>query len=120
MWVSRGSFAARPPGERHVYRMSKEKIKPCCHEMAEMAVSQVLGAGAGLPSPADPETGMFSPIHLYFRSIEWKNQQKIEQLLHNTEIECLVWTRVDINFCPFCGYDWRKYSLQALRALQYP
>ena len=100
--------------------MSKEKIIPCCNKMAEIVTSQVLGVGAYLPEEADSETANFASIHLFFRSVVWQQEQKLGQLLHDTDIECLVWTRLDINFCPFCGYDWRRFSKEALDALRNP
>jgi len=83
-------------------------VQPCCKQMAELVDSETLGVKAYLSHASPPPLSHTSRAHLYFRAVEVGNERDLESILRETPIEFLTWCRVNINFCPFCGYDWRK------------
>jgi hypothetical protein len=93
-------------------------IEPCCERIASLVNVKGIGLSARLPKEPNPEKKRYSPMYLHFRSVERGHLRKITVAANGLDVPLLIYKLFEINFCPFCGYDWREYSLESFQRLQ--
>lgn len=87
-------------------------MEPCCERMGELlAYDGVAGLAARLPLTADVVPGREEqPPALVWRSISREREHELDGV-NKAAFPLMLEITTFINFCPFCGRDWRVPSV---------